>query len=236
MKYEEYDFPHHADNVSCDEFEMLISRACDGECTPEQLEALKEHLGECDDCRNLMKEYRELSDRMITRAAMQSCPPPPVVSREEHTPGFFANRDLLFRLGGIAACIAFFFVGHFFGVRNANEKFSNYLSPMVVATPTMWAANRPVSPYVSSNLESEQPFTDSIEKYRSAIADELRRGEIDWMKVRDLVEAMGELRTDLELLTIHMAFLDIRTGSSPYEVADHWERLGGNLNRIVYKP
>jgi hypothetical protein len=45
--------------------------------------------------------------------------------------------------------------------------------------------------------------------------------------VRELVEAIGELRTDLELLTIHMAYLDINTGDSPYEVAEHWENLGG---------
>ncbi len=233
MKCEENDFFREAGNASCDAFESLISRACDGECTPEQLKILRKHLSECGDCRNLMKEYRALSDLMIARAVMQSCPPPPVVSREKH---FFANRGLLLRLGGIAACIAFFFLGQLLGVRSANEQFSSYLSPMVVATPTLWAANRPVTPYSLSNLDSEEPFTDGIGKYRSAIAEELRRSEIDWMKVRDLVEAMGELRTDLELLTLHMVFLDIRTGSSPYEVADHWERLGGNARRAVYKP
>jgi hypothetical protein len=100
----------------------------------------------------------------------------------------------------------------------------------------MWTAKTQRAPYSAANMDSEQPFTDGIQKYRGAIADELRKSEIDWMKVRDLVEAMGELRTDLELLTIHMAFLDIRTGSSPYEVADHWERLGGGASRVVYKP
>jgi hypothetical protein len=182
-----------------------------------------------------MREYRELSDLTIASAAARACPPPPVVSRRK-MPSIFANRNLFFRLGGVAACVAFFLLGQFFGFRGASARLSNYMSPMVVATPSMWTARTQSVPYSAANLDSEQPFTEGIQKYRSAIADELRKSEIDWMKVRDLVEAMGELRTDLELLTIHMAFLDIRTGSSPYEVADHWERLGGGMNRIVYKP
>lgn len=237
MQCEENDLSREAGGTSCDAFETLISRACDGECTPEQLNVLGKHLSGCDDCRTLMKEYRALSDLMIARTAAQSCPPPPVVSREKRLLALPANRGLLLRLGGIAACAAFFLLGQFWGARSANEQFSNYLSPMVVSTPTLWRANSPsAAAYALSNPDAEQPFTDGIGKYRSAIADELRKGEIDWMNVRNLVEAMGELRVDLELLTIHMAFLDIQTGSSSYEVADSWERLGGNLNKVVYKP
>jgi hypothetical protein len=84
-----------------------------------------------------------------------------------------------------------------------------------------------------TSIESEQPFTDGISRYRAAIADELRRESVDWLKVRELVESMGELRTNLELLTIHMAYIDIRMGSLPAAVARHWESLGsGNEGEV----
>jgi hypothetical protein len=91
----------------------------------------------------------------------------------------------------------------------------------------MWAAKYTAGSELNSSIAAEQPFTESISRYRASIGAELRQEDVDWLKVRELVEAMGELRTDLELLTIHMAYLDINTGDSPYEVAARWEDLGG---------
>lgn len=228
------------DQMSCEEAELLISMACDDECSSKDIAKLKDHLRSCPACRELMNEYRGLRDVMLSRVVAYACPPPPQVAHKSKTIFGLPSKLVLnglASLGGIAACIAFFLLGHYFGFANASGRISEYLSPIAVATPSMWVAKTPHTSFVISNIESEQPFTESIERYRSAIADELRSGEVDWMKVRDLVEAMGELRTDLELLTIHMAFLDIRTGKSPYDVAAHWENLGGNnFNRMVYKP
>lgn len=228
------------DAIPCEEIELLISMACDNECAPEDLEKLERHLRSCEDCRSLMKEYIDLRDLMMSRVLAYACPPPPTVCREKSalrklTDGF--GPRTLARFGGIAACLAFFLLGQYFGSTQTSRKITEYLSPIAVSTPSMWAAKTPLTPLAASSMESEQPFTESIERYRASIADELRGDDVDWMKVRDLVEAMGELRTDLELLTIHMAFLDIRTGKSPYDVAEHWEKLGGGKSdRMVYKP
>lgn len=225
--------------IVCAECELLISKACDAECTPEEMEDLRGHLIACDHCRSVMCEYREINHMMTARLAILSCPPPPLTKPSR-------RGELSFLLSGayryagkvaaLAACLLFFFLGQHLGFDRANRDMSATFTSAPVSTPSMWAASRPVSPRSLANVESEQPFTDSIGRYRAAVGAELRQDGVDWLRVRELVEAMGELRTDLELLTIHMAYLDIRTGSSPYEVAEHWERLGAFPGKTVYKP
>jgi hypothetical protein len=126
-----------------------------------------------------------------------------------------------------ALCVVFFISGHIVGSAQGKLKTIEKVSPAVVATPSMWIAERPSDSSELNGTAVEQPFTESIMRYRSAVGAELRRGDVDWMRVRELVEAMGELRTDLELLTLHLAYLDIYTGNSPYEVAEHWEKIVG---------
>ena len=227
----------------CDEYELLISKACDDECTQDELAKLKLHLCGCESCRQLMKDYGELSLLMTTRMAAMKCPQPPTGSRSniirmpdarKLVPGRRTRRYVR-QFAAVAACLLFFVMGHYIGFNQANVRISETISPIAVTTPSMWVAQRSLAPASIANVESEQPFTDSIDRYRAAIGDELRNYDVNWMRVRELVEAMGELRTDLELLTIHMAYLDIRTGTSPYEVADHWETLG-TQNRVVHKP
>ena len=189
-----------------------------------------------------MKEYSELNLLIMTRMAAMKCPEPPAVSpnivRMPNVKGFIPGRRTrryAGRLVGMAACILFFIMGHYIGFNQASDQFTGTISPVAVTTPSMWTAQRPLSRVSTANVESEQPFTESIDRYRAAIGDELRNDDVNWMRVRELVEAMGELRTDLELLTIHMAYLDIRTGTSPYEVANHWETLGGS-SKVVHRP
>lgn len=227
----------------CEEYELLISKACDDECTEDELARLKAHLRGCERCRQLMRDYSDLSLLMTTRMAAMKCPQPPTGSRNniirmpdarKLLPGRRTRRYAR-QFMAVAACILFFVMGHYIGFKQAGVRIAETTSPIGVTTPSMWVAQREVTPALIANVESEQPFTDSIDRYRTAIGDELRNSDVNWMRVRELVEAMGELRTDLELLTIHMAYLDIRTGTSPYEVADHWETLG-TQNRVAHKP
>lgn len=232
---------HEDREAACAEIELLISKACDGECSRSELARLSAHLERCGDCRKTMEAYREIAVMLRAGTAAMPCPPAPSVgeSRFGRRPITLERRISSWaKWGGVAACLLLFLAGHMVGFHRAarREGVTPPLSPVAVATPSMWMANREPGPATLANIESEQPFTDSIVRYRAAIGEELRRGEVDWMKVRSLVEAMGELRTDLELLTIHMAYLDIRTGSSPYEVAAHWEALAGGAERAVYRP
>lgn len=223
--------------ITCMECELLISKYCDDACESAELHLLKEHLSTCHTCGQVMAEYRELADLMVARVVTLSCPPAPAPRKQgilRLVTGAPARRFAV-QAVGMAACILCFIAGHTLGFTQARRDGIPANSSVVVATPSMWLAQRPSSAANLENIGSEQPFTDGIGRYRAAIGSELRNGEVDWMRVRELVEAMGELRTDLELLTIHMAYLDIRTGSSPYEVADHWERLGSRADKGVYR-
>lgn len=229
------------DPGNCYDYELLISKACDDECTPEETEALKAHLTECGECRRTLSEYRELRDMMTAHLVTLSCPPAPATKERRHPVLRLITGRTARRYAGqaaaIAASILFFVLGHHMGFAQAGRQVPEMPTPTVVATPSMWVANRPANPAALANVESEQPFTESISRYRTAVGMELRQPKVDWLRVRELVEAMGELRTDLELLTLHMAFLDIRTGSSPAEVAEHWEKLGApSSGKAVFKP
>ena len=91
----------------------------------------------------------------------------------------------------------------------------------------MWVSVGGGAKNVSAHeAETEKPFVERINKYRKSIGEQLRNEDVDWAEIRRLVEAMGELRTDLELLTLHMAYLEIRTGSPASQVAQHWESIG----------
>ncbi len=229
------------DPGNCYDYELLISKACDDECTPEEAEVLKAHLRECGECRATLSEYREMRDMMTAHLITLSCPPAPSTKARKHPVLRLLSNKTVHRYAGqaaaIAASILFFVLGHHMGFEKANQQMATLASPTAVATPSMWAANRPANAASLANVESEQPFTESIGRYRTAVGMELRQSKVDWLRVRELVEAMGELRTDLELLTLHMAFLDIRTGASPAEVADHWEKLGTpSSGKAVFKP
>jgi hypothetical protein len=239
LSFERDDFTRkEEDDAGCAEYDVLISKACDGECTPEEMTVLGEHMKDCEGCRATMREYREICGVMASRLVALSCPPPPVLPRKPHGSSVLAGTRLsacAAILGGMAACLLFFAAGNVIGFRQAEDRIARNLSPTAVVTPSLWAVNRPAGAISLANAESEQPFTDGISQYRSAITEELRKDSVDWLKVRDLVESMGELRTDLELLTIHMAYLDIRTGSSPSSVANHWEAIGSMSERTAFK-
>ncbi|MDR1472858.1 MAG: zf-HC2 domain-containing protein [Synergistaceae bacterium] len=221
----------------CDDFELLISKECDGECSHEEMRALGKHLEECPECRATREIYREICALMGERIA--SMAPPSIPRADRRIPlrvlGRGSIRTRLMRLGGIAACILFFAAGQYWGQSRVRGELPEIAPDVAVATPSMWIEGR--SPDSAKLvMEAEQPFADSISRYRSAIGEELREENVDWVLIRELVEAMGDLRTDLELLTIHMAYIDIRTGSSPVQVAEHWERLGRIDGKAVFAP
>jgi hypothetical protein len=221
----------------CPDFELLISKECDGECSPEELRMLARHLAECPECRRTRSVYGEIRALAGARFVKMTPPEPPRAERVARRRALRRGnlRGILARLGGIAACILFFAAGRYWGQGAPRSEIFENASNVAIATPSMWVEGRS-SGEVRVNVEAEQPFTDSISRYRSAIGEELRKDNVDWVMIRELVEAMGDLRTDLELLTIHMAFIDIRTGSSPVKVAEHWEKLGKNDGKAVYAP
>lgn len=206
-----------------DVYEELISRACDGDLSESEARSLRDHVAECDVCRSLLREYRHISDMVGMRQIMCLCPPlrRPSIERPRRT----AKRAIEV-IGAVAACAAAFFFGQHVGEGDASRRYEASLTPVAVATPSLWNASLKGTK-TQDMITSETPFTDSIARYRQSVADEIRSGHVDWARVRNMLEAIGELRTDLELLTLHMAFLEINTGRSPDEVAEHWKNIGG---------
>jgi hypothetical protein len=225
-------------SAACEDYELLISKACDGECAPDEMMVLGEHLRVCGHCREMMDEYREIKVKLSSYVISMSCPPPPLItpkwrSRASRMLSRLGVRRYVPAIAGLGACIFIFLLGHFAGSYQTQARLVRNLPSVVVATPSLWVADRASGSVQMASVESEQPFTDGISRYRAAIADELRKEGVDWLRVRELVESMGELRTNLELLTIHMAYIDIRTGSLPSAVASHWESLGSKNERKV---
>lgn len=223
-------------SCTCRDAELLISMALDNECTQHQLGVLHKHLEHCSECRTLEREYARL-DALLRDIPVQA---PHTLSGPPKMP--FASRRRASRLRllrpafAIAASFLLFFAGQHWGylqattAKNANEQKLD--SAYLVSAPSLWLTSRgKQSEQGLYQAETEKPFVERIDKYRLSIGKELRAQEVDWDKVRRLVEAMGELRTDLELLTLHMAYLEIKTGSPAAEVAYQWEHLGDKALR-----
>jgi hypothetical protein len=212
-------------NLTCFECEPMMSSACDGACSPEELSALKKHLANCPSCRRTFSNYMEINRLMKAHIAASCCPPPPDVSHFGRGRKVRRFVRACGKYAALAACIVIFIAGYLTGdYRAAKTAKGDSVSSDFVLTPSMWVSER--GDAVKGELTSELSFLANIDQYKAAIGAELRKGKTDWFKVRGLVEAMGELRTDLELLTIHMAYLDICAGRSPSEVADQWGRIG----------
>ena len=223
-------------SCTCRDAELLISMSLDNECNQQQLGVLHEHLEHCQECRVLEREYARLD------ALLQDIPPETsfVLSGPPKMP--FASRRRALRLRfvrpvfALAASFLLFFAGQHWGhqrattAKNASE--TKLDSAYLVSAPSLWLTSRgKQAEHSLYQAETEKPFIERIDKYRLSIGKELRAEEVDWEKVRRLVEAMGELRTDLELLTLHMAYLEIKTGSPASEVAYQWEHLGDKALR-----
>lgn len=231
-------------SCSCRDMELLISMTVDGECVAADREKLRTHMSLCPECRSVQNDFERIQSLLERTVSMDAVIPPPLpdVSCLVHdVPAKNSQFAAFWRQGGrltLAVAVSFllFFSGHYVGVRQYAASPSASAQPIhsvqlasayVVSAPSMWVSTRGGEKKASAHeAETEKPFVERINKYRNSIGEQLRNADVDWAEIRHLVEAMGELRTDLELLTLHMAYLDIRTGSPAYQVAEHWENIG----------
>ncbi len=130
-----------------------------------------------------------------------------------------------------AAAAALLLLGRFWG-ESTRPLFPEVLSsdgalPALV-TPARWGMGGARGTPGSFHPLSEAPFAERLRVAQEDIAEELRKTPPDWSRIRRLAELVGELRTDLELLALHMAYLDIVAGTSPDAVAERWHTLSGS--------
>lgn len=235
-------------SCACGDMELLISMSVDGECSTADRERLRAHLSSCPECRSVRDEYERVQSLLERTVSMDAALAPPLPDVSGLLDDFATKKNLRvvdFRRRGVrlafsaAASLLLFFSGHSVGaLRHAKvepatppvveqvPQTARLASAYVVSAPSMWVSARGGEGDSSYEAQTEKPFVERINRYRSAIGEQLRTKDVDWEEIRRLVEAMGELRTDLELLTLHMAYLDIRTGSPASQVAKHWESMG----------
>ena len=232
-------------SCSCRDMELLISMSVDGECVAADREKLQAHISLCPECRSVQNDFERIQSLLERTVSMDAVIPPPMPDVSGlvcDAPAKSSQFTAFWRQGGrlvlaVAASFLIFFSGHYVGVRQYTTSSSASAKPVhsvqqiasayVVSAPSMWVSTRGGEKNTSAHeAETEKPFIERINKYRNSIGEQLRNSDVDWAEIRRLVEAMGELRTDLELLTLHMAYLDIRTGRPAYQVAEHWENIG----------
>lgn len=190
---------------SCEEMELLISRVLDGECGPKDRNRLKVHLAECPRCRETARAFRR-GDSILKSAADLPVPPPcPKVPAGRFQKKF----PSLARFAAAAAVAAIAFLG---GAWWAQQEASRNLPPPYsrVASPALW--EKASDPLRHEAALAALPLSEAVTGYQREVARLLQQKDVDWERVRRLVEAIGALRTDMELLTLHVAYLEKEWG------------------------
>ena len=198
--------------------EMLVSKMLDGEISTDEKEALSRHLGKCPHCRDFYEKNLQWSESLESSREGLDLPACPAVSKD---PGRLFSLPFYLKSAAAAMLLALFFYGGFVaGDRRALNTIPSYAR---VGVPAVWTRSSP-SPGAEGGQFS--PLQNLISEYQLLIGEELGKEEVDWQKVRIMVETLGSLRTDLEILALHKGSLDEgdHTKGSPRET---WQQMMG---------
>lgn len=191
---------------SCEEMEKLISRAMDGECDGKGLKAIKAHLAECPDCRMEMRAFGRVDSILENGVDIPAVPPCPEI------PGHFRTAAWLPRVVAFAAAACLLSVTFLGGAWWGGRQTARDLPPSysLVASAALW--EKAPDPVRHEAALAALPLSEAVTGYQREVARLLQQEQVDWERVRRLVEAIGALRTDMELLTLHVAFLEKEHG------------------------
>ena len=209
-------------NNICREMEMLVSSMLDGEISSSEKEVLFLHLGECLHCRRFYEEQRKYHEFLGRTQDDLDVPACPSLS-EQHAKIIRMPRYL--QIGAAVILLALSFYGGFLsGDKKALERIPTYAR---VGAPAVWARNSSLP--MEMDRKQLSPLQDLISEYQFQIGNELGRDEVNWQKVRTMLDTLGSLRTDLELLSLQMGFMDgtLQNRNSPRNT---WLQLLG-VNR-----
>jgi len=189
----------------CDEMESLVSRAMDGELQPKDRAGLEAHLEKCPDCRAAVRAFAGL-DLVLEKGADIPAPPPcPEVPTARPLAAW--KRSFAFAAAAGLLVVAFF-GGAVWGERKAAREVPPPYGR--VASAALW--ERAPDPVRHEAALAALPLSEAVSGYQLEVARLLAEEQVDWARVRSLVEAIGDLRTDMELLTIHVAYIEREQG------------------------
>jgi hypothetical protein len=187
--------------------EDLISLAIDGECGKEDLERLKAHLVECAECRATMRAYGCMDFALGKGIDIPPAPPLPRVRT-------FAVHRFQRTAAGIAVAAVVALLAFLGGAWWGQKREARSLPPSYgrVAAAALW--ENAADPVRHEAAQAALPLSRAVTGYQLEVARLLREENVDWAKVRRLVEAIGALRTDMELLTLHVAYIEREQGKT----------------------
>ncbi len=202
----------------CESMETLISKMLDGEISTDEKEVLSRHQAQCLHCRDLYEKHLQWSELLEGSQEGLQLPACPVVSKD---PVRLFSLPFFLKSGAAVTLIVLFFYGGFLtGDRRALNNIPSYAR---VGVPAVWTRS---SPSLVTDTRQLSPLQDLISEYQLLIGEELGQEEVDWQKVRIMVETLGSLRTDLEILALHKGSMDERDHKkgSPRET---WQQMMG---------
>ncbi|HOV29169.1 MAG TPA: zf-HC2 domain-containing protein [Synergistales bacterium] len=204
---------------SCEKMEVLISKVMDGECSPQERKALKSHLAECLRCRETIRAFGRVDSLLESGKDLPAPPSCPKISE----PGVSSRFPKAAFLAAAAAVAAFAFLG---GAWWGQQKAIRSLPPSYsrVASAALW--EKAPDPLRREAALAALPLSEAVTGYQREVARLLRQKDVDWERVRRLVEAIGALRTDMELLTLHVAFIEKEQGKTDPASAAWLDLLG----------
>lgn len=201
----------------CERMELLISKMLDGEVSSGEKEEISRHQAECRQCRDFYEKHLQCSEFLAGSQEGLDLPACPVISKDP------VRSSMPFYMKSAAAVmlLALFFYGGFLtGGRRALNNIPSYAR---VGVPAVWTKS---SASLVTDTRQLSPLQGLISEYQLLIGEELGKEEVDWQKVRVMVETLGSLRTDLEILALHKGSLDEmdHKKGSPRET---WQQMMG---------
>ncbi|MGC9372496.1 MAG: zf-HC2 domain-containing protein [Thermovirgaceae bacterium] len=198
----------------------LLSARIDGEIKPMEKAWLENHLRECPECRR----YEEFLARMNKDLVV-----PPSRPQKRGKPSLRLRGDR--RFGGFALPAICLVLGIFLGAMWGPDEAGIGMASRV-ASPVAWV--QASEPAKRAAAGAAAPVAEMIEWYQLAIAEELSRDQVDWMKVRRTVETVNSWRRELELLAIHVIYEERVSSPSAGGNGSSWLALLGSKGNGAY--
>ncbi len=204
----------------CERAFDLLSARIDGEIKPMERVWLENHLRECPECRRY-EEFLVLVNKQLAV--------PPSRWQKSGKQVLRLPDGRLF--GGFVLPAICLVLGIFLGAMWGPDDTGIGMASRV-ASPAAWV--QASEPAKRAAAGAAAPVVERIEGYQLAIAEELSREQVDWMKVRRTVETVNSWRTELELLAIHTIYEERVSSPSAGGGGSSWLALLGSKGKDAY--
>lgn len=203
----------------CMEMEKLISAMLDNEISPAEKQKVLEHLEGCTHCQDFYREQVQYILMLQQNSEITEVPPcPDLETANTRSSGIL----FYFRVAAAVILIALtFYGGTLFGNRKAFDKIPTYAR---VAVPAVWGSDKSLP-----GAEQFSPLQKLIAEYQYRIGEELERDEVDWERIRIMLETLGSLRTDMELVSLHMGYIKAPSGNDSPSRNTWWDLIGDEI-------